>query len=1162
MSRADVEAAEPRDRSGGCPELDALETLVRPGAPPPPGTVAAHLETCSRCRDLLAEMRSANAFLARFNSTGGEGHAPDGRAPEGPGLRAIHVSGYEVERLIAFGGQGTVYKARQKATGRDVAIKVPIGDTQRRPSTRFRFQREIELTARLDHPGIVRVFGDCSLDDGRIGCVMEFVEGLPVDRWASEQRPAGRAGVRRIIEVLTAVADAIAYAHIHAVMHRDIKPSNVVVTPEGSPRVLDFGLAKALNESGRTYATLTGAFVGTLVYAAPEQISGGQDATDLRTDVYALGLLLFQALTGRLPFATDAPTVEILDHIRQVPPPRPSSLAKDVGPELDAIILKALAKEQERRYSSAASLRDDLRRWLAGEAVLARRDSAWYVVRKLARRHHWAVAMSGSSLVALTVIVALWFAAHTQATRATLAAAVRDARTLESHRVQMAEARSMARESFALGEGPAWDALLEPEPILESEGIEGFGPAGPLPASPAYWALWEIYARTPIVASLPEEIGTSVLFAGRPDRVIVGRGKRFTWWDWRHVTSVRRLDVSMNGEMHDLGYSSDPERLAVRTTTHEFFLIDAVSGEATPVAQGRNVAGGIFGLDRLALVTFSPKERQSVEVWDTAADPPRQIASHTLSTDETTFASMAFESSRRFLGAVDMAGHIIILEAETGRIIYDRSPEEEPLLNRLGARGPAEFIAWGPDQAATIQISADRAVSVGVATRKSSILDAVKTFFPGSRGDRYLFGTDRQRIGVGSLAGDATEGRLLPTITATSGSLSPDGRYAAMSLVGSARGAVFDLDSNVVRRLPFPAGHSAGGYATVFDLEFSPDGSGLYACAMDGSVRRFSAGRDEYDIVSTQATDAGAAAIALAGDDILVGGHDLSRRGTPLALLRPGSAPTILATVERRICGLVAGPGGAAWALTGGGQLLKLDTLSGAVAAETDLAAWLSLTPLFRSLARTPSGGPLLVASAVDGILLVDPETLEPLGPINPAGNVRALAASPTDPDLFASCGDEGTIQLWRTRHTEPPTLELVRAFGAHAGPAFCIAFHPDGRLLASGGGAPEAKDLRIWDTQTGNELAALDLFEMGVFDVAFSPDGRWLAAGGEVRLEYPDEGGQLFLIDLQGPDAAIAGNLEYQIARFTREHGHEPRQAGTLRRWGERRREAESPTP
>lgn len=375
------ELFEASDAPPGCLSLLALDALATDGRAPEAGE-AAHLSACERCRLMLAEMRSANRFLERFQSGGGE--APSDMVRGAEHLRA---PGYRVSELIAFGGQGAVYRAVQTATGREVAIKVPIGDLQRRPSARYRFQREIELTARLNHPGIVRVLGACELDDGRVGCVMEFVEGVAFDRWARPLREQGAGSVRPIVEGAAHVADAIAYAHQRAVMHRDLKPSNVVVTDDGAPRVLDFGLAKVLGESAPSFATMTGAFVGTLLYAAPEQVAEGAEATDLRTDVYALGLLLFQALTGRLPHSADAPTEEVLRQIREGAVARPSSMAAGVGAELDAIVLKAMAKEKDRRYATAGELRDDLRAWLDGRAVRARFDSRWYVIGKvLARR--------------------------------------------------------------------------------------------------------------------------------------------------------------------------------------------------------------------------------------------------------------------------------------------------------------------------------------------------------------------------------------------------------------------------------------------------------------------------------------------------------------------------------------------------------------------------------------------------------------------------------------------------------------------------------------------------------------------------------------------------------------------------------------------------------
>lgn len=1161
MTRTGKDTPADGERGADCPSIEALETLLRDDAAQPSEAMASHLKSCSRCRELLDEMRSANRFLERFNSGEGLASTRHEGPHEGPGQRVVRIHGYEIEKLLAFGGQGSVYKARQKATGRDVAIKVPIGDTQRRPSTRYRFQREIELTARLDHPGIVRVFGDCELDDGRIGCVMEFVEGEPFDRWAARERVHGRAGTRRIIEVMSLVADAIAYAHQRAVMHRDIKPSNVVVTAEGAPRVLDFGLAKALDESGKSFATLTGAFIGTLVYAAPEQIGDGHDGSDLRTDVYALGLLLFQSLTGRLPFATDAPTTEILRHIRETPPPRPSSLSQDIGTELDAIMLKALAKEKERRYPSSAELRDDLRAWLDGRAVRARFDSRWYVLYKALRRHRWAV--SGAAII-LILGVALGVAtlnAREQSTRARIADAVRDARTVESFRVQMSEARAISRDSFALGERTAWDALLNPEPILVAQRLEGAGPSGPLPMSPARWALWEIYARTPVLASLPEETDLGAVFTSASDRIVSLRGNRVTWWDWRHGMALRRFDLPINAGIAAWEYLGNPERFQVLDQNHRLVLIDADQNAAT-LPNDPEVAHFMAEAERLFIHRFVPNGPRIMELWDTTSDPPSLLASHTMRAPNASVRTMTFDGSGRFFALADEAGEIVILDATTGRVLFDRPPGEQPLLVWVGSRGrPGEFFALGPGGAQTIQISPESEVAVQQFIPKLGALDTMKTVIQRGANETYLFITDRQQVGVGHIDRPLAEGSLIPALTAMLGDISPDGRHAVLGLLGSGRKLILDLKPAVVRRLPFPTGPSPNGAGTVFDIEFSPDGRSLDAGAMDGSVRTFALPGGECTTISSNIEERGVCVIATSGNDVLVGSHNLSHQGARLVLLTPGEEPRVLAETEHRFCGLVAEPGVAAWALTGGGRLLRIDLPSGNIVRDVRLAEVVEY-PLFRALTRAAGGGPLIVASARDGLLLVDPDTLKPLGPPLALDTVRGIAASPTDPDMFASCADDGLIRLWRMVHTEPPSVELVRAFGAHAGPAYCLAFHPGGRLLASGGGSPESKDVRLWDTETGEELAALNLFENGVFDVAFSPDGRWLAAGGEIRLDHPEEGGQLFLIDLQEPDECIAGNLEYQIGRFAREQGHEPSQAAALRAWAERVRDAEPAGP
>jgi len=421
--------------AGDCPGFETLEEYAAKAGSGQMSeqdqSIEEHLRSCRKCGELLVAMRSAESFLERFRGPierSSDGRISETGLPSEPRIKGpdptqlVAVDGYEVEGFVAIGGQGAIYKAYQRGTRRCVAIKLPLGNTQRNPSTRYRFEREVELAARLDHPGLVRIIEACRSDDGRLGYVMEWVEGETIDRWASRARVEGKTGRRRVVSVIADVADAIAYAHLRAVLHRDIKPSNVIVTKDGRPRVLDFGLAKSMDASKAAFETITGAFLGTLAYAAPEQIDGGSEATDIRTDVYALGLLLFIGLTGVLPYRTDSSTSDLIRQIRQGEPVCPSTIAPEIPKDLDAIVLKALSKDKERRYSTAAEFREDLLAWLAGRAVQARFDSRWYVMRKTIARHRRVVAAG----VAMGFVVTAGVAAFAYAIASTEAARSRE----------------------------------------------------------------------------------------------------------------------------------------------------------------------------------------------------------------------------------------------------------------------------------------------------------------------------------------------------------------------------------------------------------------------------------------------------------------------------------------------------------------------------------------------------------------------------------------------------------------------------------------------------------------------------------------------------------------------------------------------------------------
>ena len=309
-----------------------------------------------------------------------------------PGLPSIE--GYAVRRELHRGGQGIVYAGVQTSTGRGVAIKVLLRGGLSTARQRARFDREIALLASLDHPGIVAVIDRARTGDGRAALVMELIQGVPIDRFARDEATALRARLELFAELGEIVGDA----HRRGIIHRDLKPGNVLVDREGRPRVLDFGLAKSIGEDGPAElgvpigATLEGEFVGTLAYAAPEQFDRGSAAADTRSDVYALGAMLYEVLVGRPPIDASGPIGAAVARIREQSPPRPSALGVALPRDVEIVVMTALERDPQRRYDSASALADELRRCLRDEPIAARPPSAAYLLGKFARRNPWLVA--------------------------------------------------------------------------------------------------------------------------------------------------------------------------------------------------------------------------------------------------------------------------------------------------------------------------------------------------------------------------------------------------------------------------------------------------------------------------------------------------------------------------------------------------------------------------------------------------------------------------------------------------------------------------------------------------------------------------------------------------------------------------------------------------
>ncbi len=321
----------------------------------------------------------------------------------GSGSSRWSIPNYTILHEIHRGGQGVVFKAIQDSTKRTVALKFILHGSFATERQRFRFEREIDLASRLNHRNIVTVF-DGGIADNQPFCAMEFVDGTTLN---AMELPSvdPKAALQKQIELFQKICAAVGYAHSRGVIHRDIKPANILVDKGGEPRILDFGLAKVIDAetiAGFSPRTMTGEFVGTLSYASPEQAKANPELTDTRSDVYSLGVVFYEMLTGRLPYDVSGPLVETLNHITSTDPILPSVSRAGLNMDIETILLKALAKDPDRRYQNASLMADDLQHYLRGEPIDARRDSSWYVLKKNLIRHK-RVAIATLSFIAVLV---------------------------------------------------------------------------------------------------------------------------------------------------------------------------------------------------------------------------------------------------------------------------------------------------------------------------------------------------------------------------------------------------------------------------------------------------------------------------------------------------------------------------------------------------------------------------------------------------------------------------------------------------------------------------------------------------------------------------------------------------------------------------------------